>query len=85
MTLSNEQKRQVASLSRNSGYKLLCDIVVDEFLESANVALDAARTRDTIYEYAILTRAWRRVKMELERVPRELEDELKQQGDEVYG
>ena len=85
MTLSKEQKRSLAGLSQNNGYKLLISLVCGSEIEIAMGSLDAAHSRDEIVEAALVLRAWKKVRDELTRIPAELEDELKTEGDEVYG
>jgi len=82
--LTDEQKRRIAALRTIPGYKLLLEVVVKEARDAAQERLKTARGRDEILEAAMDYRAWEKVSEMLERVPRVLEEELKEKGDFVY-
>jgi hypothetical protein len=60
-------------------------MVLGARINDATARLRNAAGRDAVYEAALDLRAWETVKNDLERIPKEYEDELIEEGDIVYG
>lgn len=82
--MSIEETRALASLHNLAGYHLLTRRVV-ELREAALAKLKTAHGQEDIVSTAMEFRIWDEVVKLLERAPREAVEELKEQGDSIYG
>lgn len=85
MELNREQKRAIARLRTNPDYQLLLSAVVKSRLESALETLQLAHGVDATLEAAHRVRNWHEIFTLLDTYPQVVIEELKQEGDEVYG
>jgi len=83
--LTLEEKRRIAALRNIAGYQLLIDKVVKLRQEQSLTHLKLARGSEEIVNAAHNFRVWDDVVKLLEDTPREIGEELKQEGDEIYG
>ncbi len=79
------ERRQIASLQSNPGYKALLREVVESNRNRALDTLLSAAGVEEIQQSALELRTWERALRELERYPREMSDALKAEGDFVFG
>lgn len=81
---SLDDKRAIASLATSPGWRLLVAEV--RKLQTASMErLKLTNVRDDIVASAVELRTLERVAVLLETLPPETVEELKQQGDEIYG
>lgn len=85
MDLTTRQKRAVAELKRNPGHEVLVEVVFKHYLTEAMAFLRRAEGQQEVYEAALELRALERIKRDFEKLPTELEAELIEEGDTLYG
>ena len=83
MTL--EDRRALASLASIPGYRVLLTHLVQSKREPSLDRLKTAKTRDEIADSAMEFRIWDSVLKELENLPKQAVQELKEEGDSIYG
>jgi precorrin-3B methylase len=83
--LTTDQRRQIAALNTIPGYKLLLDFVVSLNRDQALERLKLAREREAVTEAAYDFRSWDTVVSMLRDGPKQIEQELKDEGDPIYG
>lgn len=85
MTLTVDERRQVASLQTVKGYQLVLSKVVETELQAALGRLTTSMDRDEVWRASIEYQLLKRIAGELTHLPQRMVDELKEEGDEIYG
>ncbi len=85
MTLTKDDRRKIAALNTIPGYQLLIDKVVKLKREEALTKLRLASGRDERLDTAVGFIVWDDVVTFLTSAPRDIQEALKAEGDEVYG
>lgn len=80
-----EQKRAVAALATVPGYAVLLDQLVKPLKTAAMSRLLTAKQEQEVLDAALDLRAWERVETILRETPQRLVEELKKEGDAIYG
>jgi len=83
--VTTENKRAIASLANIHGYHVLLTEVVKSKLETALEKLHTAKGQENIVNAALEFRIWDSVMKDLESAPKRAVDELKEEGDVIYG
>ncbi len=83
--MTTQEKRAIAGLVNAPGLVALLDQVVKPHRDNAMARLFLAKTEQDVLDAALDLRAWERVSRELRDLPVRMVEELKEEGDEVYG
>jgi hypothetical protein len=83
--LSQDETRALASLHTLVGYRVLLDKVVKSKREDALTKLKLATAQENIVSAALEFRVWDDVTKTLQDLPAQAVEELKTEGDTIYG
>jgi hypothetical protein len=85
MDLTKEEKRGIASLKTIEGYSILLKKVVELNRDTALAKLKLVNGTDAKADAAYLFCAWDEVLRIMEKLPGQMIEELKNEGDPIYG
>jgi hypothetical protein len=80
-----EERRRIAALATVPGYQKVLDLVIKTAMKDAESRLTSTVEQDKLYRAAIEFQWARLMYNELSNLPKRLVDELKDEGDQIYG
>jgi hypothetical protein len=83
--MTTEQRRQIASLETVKGYRMVVDMIVKAAEDESLARLTTSTDKDVVWKAAIELQMAKRLYNELTALPARMVEELKDEGDEIYG
>jgi hypothetical protein len=83
--MDTEERRRIAALATVPGYQKVLDLVLKPAIKDAESRLTSTTDQDKLYRAAIEFQWAKLMYNELSNLPLRLAEELKDEGDQIYG